>query len=187
MKVSHLLERLARDGKPPQAMSLKGVIDMWQKGGQKLYSDDMPLMIPVRDLMPHREFKWTRRKARSGIARVGNKRVDLSGPEKWDAMTADLKSNGWDKNEPLYFEVGRDGGQKVAEGNHRLAIAHELGIGKVPVKFLFKSGKVKKDRLESPVMIEPKAVKSAVTKLADKPMDPESKRRVQGLMGLLGI
>jgi hypothetical protein len=147
----------------------------------------MPLMIPVRDLMPHREFRWTRSKARSGIARVGNKRVELTGPEKWDAMTADLKKNGWDDKEPLYFQIGRDGGQKVGEGNHRLAIANKLGIRKVPVKFVFKSGKVAKDRLESPVMVKPKAVKATVVKDSNIPKDPETMRRVQGLLKLLGV
>lgn len=165
--------------------SLKSVIDMWQKSGDKLYSDDMPLMIPVRDLMPHREFKWTRSKARSGIARVGLKRVELSGPQKWDAMVADLKKNGWDRDEPLYFEIGRDGGQKVGEGNHRLAIADSIGIAKVPVVFMFKSGVVKKDRLESPVMIEPKAVKRTIDKALEKPLDPESEETLQYIMDLL--
>tara|TARA_B100001094_G_scaffold330121_1_gene394556 strand:+ start:1276 stop:1836 length:561 start_codon:yes stop_codon:yes gene_type:complete len=186
MKVLHLLEGLRRSGKPHH-LSLKDVIGMWQNDGQKLYDDDMPLMMPVRDLMLHREFRWTRGKARSGIARIGNRRVELSGPEKWDAMTADLRENGWDRREPLYFEIGRDSGQKVGEGNHRLAIASKLGIAKVPVVFKFKSGKVRKDRLESPVMVRSKAVKSSLVKSSNAPIDPESEKRVRGLMDLLGL
>ena len=187
MKVSRLIESINSYYKAPPSIDLSVVIERWQVDGQKLYSNDMPLMIPVRDLMPHREFRWTRSKARSGIARVGNKRVDLTGPEKWDAMTADLKKNGWDDKEPLYFEIGRDDGQKVGEGNHRLAIANKLGIRKVPVKFVFKSGKVAKDRLESPVMVKPKAVMSIIDKISNKPSDPESEKRVQSIMDLLGV
>ena len=35
------------------------------------------------------------------------------------------------------MQVGKNGVAKIGEGNHRLAVAKELGIEKVPVYFLF--------------------------------------------------
>jgi ParB-like chromosome segregation protein Spo0J len=58
-----------------------------------------------------------------------------SSPEKWDNLKKSIEEEG--VKETLIFQVGKNGVAKVAEGNHRLAIAKELGIDKVPVKFLF--------------------------------------------------
>jgi hypothetical protein len=168
-------------------INLQQIINKWQNDGQKLYDNVGPIQIPVQDLIPHREFLWTREKSRGGIARVGNKNIELRGPEKWDAMTIDLKINGWDEKEPLYFDIGRRGGQKVAEGNHRLTIARKIGIETVPVKFSFKSEEVKKDRMESPVMLKPKSVKSAISKTKHKLITPEEEKRVSDLMDLLNF
>ena len=153
-------------------------IDRWQSTGDKAYDDSMPVIVDVSQLWPYREYTWTRDTARSGYARIDGKKFDLSGNLKWDAMKADLKKNGWDSKEPLYFEIGRSGGAKVGEGNHRLALAREVGIRKVPVVFLFKAGKVKKSKKRDSKIDVPKAIVRAVVKSdAKKPVSKQNYKR----------
>lgn len=50
-----------------------------------------------------------------------------------------MRKHGWREDEqPLLLFIGKEGNVKVGEGNHRLAIARELGMKKVPVKFMFR-------------------------------------------------
>jgi 2'-5' RNA ligase len=113
------------DWKP--GMSLEDVIQAWQKNGAKVYEDSGAHYSP-KELVPYREYAWTREKARNS-------------PEEWDALVEKMKS-GWDPKKPLSFEIGRAGGAKVGEGNHRLAIALKLGLTKIPVEFYFKTGRI---------------------------------------------
>lgn len=139
---------------------LQEVIDKWQEGRSKPYSDSMPQWYSPRALWPHREYTWDRNSSRSGIAVVDGKMVDLPGPLKWDAIVKDMKKRGWDKDEPLYFKVG-ESGAKVEEGNHRLAIALKLNK-KVPVVFRFVPGRVTKSPQHEPVEVPSEAVEEAV-------------------------
>ncbi len=181
-------------------LTLQTVIDRWQKQRpgedrrgrplprQKLYDSSQPLMVPVAALWPHREYTWTRGEARSGFALVGGKTVDLPGPEKWDAIHADMKSRGWLQKYPIHFYIGDDGGQKVGEGNHRLAIARSLGIRMAPVQFFFGSGRVRKNKRtrRSTVEIPKRAVRAAIEK--PKPrrkLTPQDHRDIDELMKLL--
>jgi hypothetical protein len=172
--------------------TLQEIIDRWQtqrpgqdKRGnplprQKMYDRSMPLMLSVRDLWPLREYTWTRSAARGGYAQVGGKSVWLDGPMKWDALLQDMKNRGWDKDEPLYLNIGREGGVKVGEGNHRLAIAKELGLNKVPVWFIFNTGKVTKTKVPEPVEVEPEAVKEVIEK-PRRPRSPKEEKEIQEL------
>jgi len=179
---------------------LQTVIDRWQKRRpgvdqrgnplprQKAYNRSMPGFYSVQELWPLREYTWTRDKARPGFARVQGKSVELSGPEKWDALLEDMKTRGWDPGDPLQVDIGSDGGVKVGEGNHRLAIARKLGMTKVPVEFRFLTGRVRKERPhQEPIEVAPKAVKKVIEERPKprKPLSPEEKKQVDDLLDLL--
>jgi len=134
------------DYKP--GMTIDGIIVSWASEGRKMYDEITHASFPAKELWPYREYTWTRDSA-SGNQVTSNKgkaytdkwamiadRDDNIGGDKWDAMVATFKSSGWSRTDPLLFMVGKNGKGKVGEGNHRLAIAKELGI-EVPVRFVF--------------------------------------------------
>lgn len=118
-------------------MSLRTIIDRWgkQRPGkdkwgnpmprQKMYDDDMPIMWSINELLPYREYIWSRSYARRSA-------------EQWDELVEMMK-HGWNKNNPLHFIIYKNGKAIVGEGNHRLAIASSLGANVVPVRFHFYS------------------------------------------------
>lgn len=55
--------------------------------------------------------------------------------EEWADLRDSMKEHGWDKERPLMLLIGKNGVAKVGEGNHRLIVARELGIDKIPVSF----------------------------------------------------
>ena len=129
-------------------MSLEEVSCLWAKENKKLRDAHIHGFFPVKDLWPIREYTWTREDSRSGFVRTETGDYEeLSGPEKWDHIKEDMKQNGWrEEEQPVLVDLGKKGKAKVKEGNHRLAIARELGMRKVPVKFFFRK-EVKGDRL----------------------------------------
>ena len=164
-----LSEGYYRESKP----SLQSVIDRWQKDGDKLYDDAQPVMIPVRDLWPFREYTWTRNDARVS-------------QEEWDKLKASLRTAGWKRGEPLYFEVGRSGGAKVGEGNHRLSISKAAHVREVPVRFVFKSGAVRKDpQRRSPAPRPRPPAPKPSTPARSGPLSPEDEQRIQDILDLL--
>jgi hypothetical protein len=170
--------------------SVKEVIRRWMEERDKAYEDSMPVGYSPRELSPHKEYRWTREKSRAGYARVGGKNVWLEGPLKWDALAEDMRSRGWDDKDPLHLHIGGDGSAKIGEGNHRLAIAEKIGLGRVPVMFHFYQGKVVKNVLkdDKPVVVAPRALKNVVEKAEKRgPMAPEEKEQVDDLMSLLGF
>jgi len=112
------------------------VISLWQERSSKAYDRSMPVYYEPREIWPYREYTWTRERSRGGPMEVDGQYIRLEGPQKWDALVDVLQRDGWDPSEPLIFVIGHQGGAKVGEGNHRLAIAYQLGI-KVPVRFLY--------------------------------------------------
>lgn len=107
-------------GKPP---AIKEVIRQWIKGN-KAYDDRPHAWYPIEEVLPYREYKWSREKARRS-------------PEEWDELKQKIKNEGFDPENPIIVLVGKNGKAKIGEGNHRLAIAHELGLERVPVMFMF--------------------------------------------------
>jgi hypothetical protein len=172
---------------PEGSMSLGEVLDRWANQGDKIYDSAMPIYYPVSKLWPHREYTWSRNKSRSGHARVKGKNVYLTGPLKWDALKADMAVNGWDPDEPLYVDLGLDGNMKVAEGNHRLAIARELGMGKVPVWFSFyREAKKQPEPHGEPVELDRKTVKKMVEGPKRK-LTPEEEALTEELMEIFRL
>lgn len=169
-------------------LGLEEVIRLWQEESQKLYDDDQPLMIPVRDLWSFREYNWTREDSRPGHLTVGGKLLDLTGEQKWDVLTEELKAHGWNKDRPLQFIIGRKGGAKIGEGNHRLAIARKLGVQAVPVSFGYYTSPVVKGPQHEPVeRVSPKVVEKVLTAPQKKPLSPEEEAQIEELMTQMGF
>ena len=169
----HIHITLAEDYyRPGRGERLAVVIARW-RAGDKVYDDAQPLTIPVADLWPHREYTWSARDARME-------------PAEWAAVLASLKRTGWRADEPLWCEIGRDGGAKVGEGNHRLAMARELGIRQVPVRFVFKSGTVRKDPQQAQRTEAPPPPPRREPAPPGGQVDPETARRIDDILGLLG-
>lgn len=53
----------------------------------------------------------------------------------YDELKADIKENGIKEEIIIFF--GRNGKVNIGEGNHRHQIALELGMDKIPVRFIF--------------------------------------------------
>lgn len=145
MNKKNLANRIARrklskeyyDG-GKENLTIKEVVSRWAEHNAQMYDSRIHTWLPIREIWPIREYTWTRDKARSGHALVDGEYVYLPGPEKWDAIKADMNENGWrEKEQPVNILVGREGNAKVGEGNHRLAIAREIGLRDVPVRFQF--------------------------------------------------
>lgn len=120
-------------------MTIEEVASRWADNQDKLYDEHIHAWMSLREVWPHREYTWTRDTARSGMVRTEDGQwQEKRGPQKWDHIKADMERNGWrEKEQPAIVYVGKDGTIKVAEGNHRLAIAQEIGLRKVPVRFMF--------------------------------------------------
>lgn len=120
-------------------LTIEGVVEKWALEGAKIRGEGVHVWLDPKDVWPLREYTWTRDNSRAGVTYVDGKLVDLPGPQKWDALKEDLKKNGWRKDQqPVMVLVGKDGSAKVTEGNHRLAIAREIRMRKVPVQFIFR-------------------------------------------------
>jgi len=141
------------DISPDNPPSVREVIDRWV-AGDKAYDPDEAYHAIYRpeELWAYREYTWSADTA-AGAEITGGDNVSyqdkwhfvpmddegkIVGRSQWDHMFQEMKSKGWNKNKPAYLEIGKNGIAKVGEGNHRLAIAMELGIP-VPVFFAFKS------------------------------------------------
>ena len=154
------------------------VLKRWVGDGAKAYDDSMPQFYSAQELWPYREFTRKRETALRGFARVRGKMVELPGFVKWDVLKQDMQKRGWDLNSPLLLFVGRNGSAKIGEGNHRLAIAKELGLKRIPVRFLFDQRVVK----EKHPTVSPQAVKKVVEKEVQKPLSDKDRVQIEGLM-----
>ena len=65
--------------------------------------------------------------------------------ERYDSLKQSIKTNGFDSQYPVELHLNRkDGRDQISKGggHHRLAIAIELGLGAVPVRFVYAEPKV---------------------------------------------
>jgi len=127
---------------PNNPFSIEDVKDAWVNCGLKAYEfDTYHAKYSPDELWPYREYEWSRDTAADEDSidkwqhipdESGNVGVD-----KWDATVEKMHKSGWKTSNPAHIEIGKNGVVKVGEGNHRLAIAKELGID-VPVMFHFR-------------------------------------------------
>ena len=106
-------------------MTIDQIQDRWVNENAVIDSHDMPFMVSVEELWPYREYEWTRDQARLE-------------PDEWDALKESM-SQGWQEGSWLTLNIYKDGRIILEEGNHRLAIAEELGMEEVPVSIWFRS------------------------------------------------
>ncbi len=105
----------------------KEIVDDFFKRGLKLTSvpewrqvGDHHMVAPVAELM---ELLGT----------IDKKDID---PARWSAITQDIRNNGF--NTPLLISLFNSGDGRIwANGPDRIAAAAELGVGQVPVVFLY--------------------------------------------------
>ena len=55
--------------------------------------------------------------------------------QRYQDLKKDIEENGF--QDPIIVTFGKNGVVKISEGNHRHEIALELGIEKIPVRFIF--------------------------------------------------
>jgi len=108
----------------PKRPKLADVIRRWCRR-KEAGEDHYYRMVPVKDLWRYREYTWSR-----GAARRNR--------EEWDELKQSMAEEGWNTDNPLLFTIGQKSCVSfVGEGNHRLAIARDLGITHAPVRFIF--------------------------------------------------
>ena len=124
----------------PSGMTLKQ-ISARVKGGDK--PKGSVVFMPVQEIAKAKDYEWSRTSLRRGIVPVGEPNKwgcpadysdPIEGPERWDALASWMKKHGW-KCDQAHVDVGRDGKVKLAEGNHRVAVAESIGLDLVPVQF----------------------------------------------------
>lgn len=103
--------------RPPDGITPKEVATLLR---EKLKPQDTVVMMKTKDLWPHRDYTRTAEHGKLGRA-------------EWDALKSSLKARGWDKDNPAHLDAGKGGSLRLGEGNHRLALAREAGIERVPV------------------------------------------------------
>ena len=74
----------------------------------------------MEELIPYKEYTRSRE-------------YNKGGPDEWDSLKESIETEGI--KDPLVLFFGRNGVAKIGEGNHRLAVAQELGIDFLPVRF----------------------------------------------------
>lgn len=133
--LKRLLENLLTEGYygKDEFKSLEDTVSRWQNKGDKMYDEDVHAFVKLEDILPYKEYERSREDGRNS-------------PEEWDKLMADMEA-GWNPKKPAHVLIGKQGGTKVGEGNHRLAIAKQLGIQEIPVQFHFVWDKVVKDKV----------------------------------------
>lgn len=107
--------------------SLEQIISLWQVHGKKLFDEYRQQPIyPIKDLLKYREYIWNSEHFRDD-------------DKYYNELKESIAKEGI--RSPIIFEIGKMGA-RVGEGNHRIAIAQELGIEEVPVRFVFRSDKI---------------------------------------------
>lgn len=106
--------------------SIEDIIKMWVNDSYgKAYDENVHNFYSAAELWPYREYSWNKDKSRRGVV-------------EYEELIQAIKKYGWKKENPLILLIGKNGIAKVGEGNHRLAIARDLGLKRIPVRFEFR-------------------------------------------------
>jgi hypothetical protein len=110
---------------PQNPPSVEEVIKKWMAGDKAYDPRDGYRhhgMYRTKDLIKYREYSSKQLR-------------NPPGTKDYEDLKRDIEESGI--REPLIIQLAKDGKAKIGEGNHRHQIALELGIEKIPVKFLF--------------------------------------------------
>jgi len=107
-------------------MTLDNIIKLYAEHDMKLTDNLLEFEFTVKELDKYKEWKRTRNDS------------NLS-TDEWDEMKADIKKNGIRDYGVLGMYQKRNGDvlTYIGEGNHRLAIAKELGIKKMKMRLFY--------------------------------------------------
>lgn len=126
-------------------MTVRDFVQKWMEG-EKAYDDSFPLLMDVEDLWRYRDYTRSPKFVKAGYSwpyHSDEGKLERSskefkgGSDKWDTMALSMEKYGWQDDEPLHLNVGKDGKAKVGEGNHRLAIWRQMGKKQAPVMVHF--------------------------------------------------
>jgi len=108
--------------------TIEQISKCWVRNDGRIYDSNVNIRKPAyystEELSPFRE--WDKSNLR---------RLKPGSKLSYDKLKADIEQNGI--QEPLMIYIGLDGRVKIGEGNHRHQIAIELGLQKIPVRFIF--------------------------------------------------
>lgn len=97
-------------------MEREEALEPWQDGPYARFTE----LVPVATVRQYREYTWRRGRCRLT-------------PAEWDALAIDIVRAGFREPLVLLFNPANSHAL-LGEGNHRLAIAEELGLTHVPVR-----------------------------------------------------
>jgi hypothetical protein len=104
--------------------SIKNILDCWVENyGAANVNSRKPAFYNTEDLTPYREY-------------AGDKLRNPPGTKRYKDLKDEIIAENGIKD-PLIIFFGQNGVVKIGEGNHRHEIALELGMPKVPVRFIF--------------------------------------------------
>jgi len=115
--------------KQDDPLSIKEIAANWVLGQKPYDEETYHGMYTVDELLEYRNFEWA-------------EEADQQSPEEWNKLLQDVKEAGI--IEPVVVHVGKNGQAAIAEGNHRLAVAQQVNIRDIPVKFVFLEDEVRK-------------------------------------------
>jgi hypothetical protein len=106
--------------------SIEQILNCWVKNRAAIYDSNVnhlrPALYQTSDLTPYREYP-------RGYLR------NQPETQRYQDLKKDIEENGY--QDPIIVMFGENGVVKIGEGNHRHEIALELGIEKIPVRFIF--------------------------------------------------
>lgn len=120
------LKELLKEHYGNSKVTIEGIGKLYAEHDYKLIDNILEMEFTVKELDKYKEFKRT----------VSDGNLTQ---QNWDELKDDIKKKGIKDYGILGFSKQRNGNVKVTlgEGNHRLAIAKELGIKKMKVKLYF--------------------------------------------------
>tara|TARA_R110002020_G_scaffold466365_1_gene688856 strand:+ start:1841 stop:2398 length:558 start_codon:yes stop_codon:yes gene_type:complete len=120
-----------------EPLSVREVASNWANGEKPYDEAEYHAIYPLDDLLEYRDFDWI-------------EEAEEQSPEEYNKVLQNVKELG--RIEPVEIHVGKNGQATIADGNNRLAVAQQLNLKTVPVKFVFLEDEVRK---ASKVTLEP--------------------------------
>ena len=112
-----------------EPLSVREVAQNWATGDKPYDEADYHAVYPLDDILEYRDFDWV-------------EEAETKSPEEYNKLLQDIKELG--RIEPVEIHVGKNGQAAIADGNNRLAVAQQLNIKTIPVKFIFLEDEVRK-------------------------------------------